>query len=193
VGRLQLGARVEAQVVGENLAGGLEDLERLGLFAGRGQDQHEPGLQRLVERMAGGGLPHNRQHPVGGRRAGLHRQVGGRLHRRGVFAVDRDEGGMRADLVGDARRDRPAPQVEGVQQGLGGRLPAQGAEPSEVHGLRRDVEPVAAGAAHQKAGGTSRLEIRFEEPAQHTDVPLDLVERRVGRLVTPQHGDDLVR
>lgn len=52
---------MDAEVVGELGADGAVHVQCLGLMAGGGEDQNEPGLQRLVEQVLRGGLTERHQ------------------------------------------------------------------------------------------------------------------------------------
>ncbi|CAM5642798.1 hypothetical protein SANTM175S_05915 [Streptomyces antimycoticus] len=100
MGGAQFTAGRDAELIGQPVARGREDLQRLGPPSGGGEHPDQLGLQGLVQRMVGGELLEH-----GGQ---LLRDFGGQRRRGGLlgdgqkFPVDTREDGMGLDIGGDS-------------------------------------------------------------------------------------------
>ncbi|GAB3845450.1 hypothetical protein GCM10027610_061710 [Dactylosporangium cerinum] len=169
----------------------VEPVQRRGLLSGRGEQQHEPGLQRLVQRGAVGGPFHGRQHQA--RQSGGEGGVGGGAGRCLVFAVQGAEHGPAADLRRDGAGRGSLPQVQRApeQRRVGPGLAQQRPELEQVDGVCADGEPVAAAGPDQPAPRVAVGQPGFEGPAEQPEAAVHRVDGGCRRALAPQHVDDL--
>jgi hypothetical protein len=201
VRRSQFGTGIDTQLVGQLLADPLIDGEGFGLLTGHGQGQHQPGLQRLVERGTHRRLLQHRQQAM--HLPGTHPGVG-RLTRRGQkITLHRREDRMRAGVGIDPSRAHATPQLQrlGEQRGstprigldrLAGLL-AQHTEPQDVNGINVGVKPVPTRRTHQPPARRTHRQIRLQQPPQHTDMAVHHIHRSTRRVRTPQHIHNLTQ
>ncbi len=200
VGRRQFRARDEAEVAGEAAADVLVRSQRLRLESAGGQDQHQSGVQRLVEGVVRGGPAQGGQRLLG--LAAQQRRVGGQPGRLEEFPLHGRELDVFARGCRDPHRHLPTPlpqrqdELPGRRLGpSGGRrplaLPGQLTEAQQVDLVGRRLQEVAAGAAQQTPARGAGRQPRFEQPPQRAHVAPHHVQRTGGRPLGPQHVDDL--
>jgi hypothetical protein len=142
-----------------------------------------------------GHVGQHRRDPLGD--AGPQRGLGRGLRGLRVLALHRREQRMRPGHLGDAGRHRALPQRQRPHRQVGGfgqvgglgRALGQRAELQQVQPGLVDHETVTAGAADQQVTGGPGGQAGVDQPAQQADVPLDDVDRAVGRVLTPQRAD----
>ena len=195
----QLGRRLEAEVLAEPSAVALEGPQRLGLAPGSVQRVHQLGDRSLTQRV------------LLGQRLQLADQLG--CQAAPEIGLDARLDGVEAQLfqagdvgagelvVGEVLQRRPAPQVEGVTQDLGGAVgivgeagagvPDGGLEAVGVERGRIGADRVAVVTGDQHAALAATVALRLERRPQPGDVhPQRLLLARP--VVTPELLEDAV-
>nr|WP_064273285.1 hypothetical protein [Streptomyces sp. RTd22] len=202
MGLAEFRARRDVQVLGQPGVDGVVDGQRLCPVARGGQGQDEAGVQRLVQRVEGDGLPEQSDHAL--RPCAAQRHVGGLGHGVQVRTVHTAEHRMAAHLLRDARGDRPPPEGQGVREQLQRRVESttvggltgpvrEVAVAQQIHRVRRHQQPVAARLAEQQAARRPGRQLRLQQPPQQADVPVDHVHGGGRRPLRPQDVDDLAQ
>jgi hypothetical protein len=185
---LELGARIEPKLVGEQLARGAVELQRIGLATGAVEGKHEEGAQTLLERV--------RRHE--------RFQLADELRVAPELEVDLDPLQQRreAQLVqplglaggkpfeAKVGERRSAPDLERLSQELRAEQrrpgrPSLGDEPVELQRVE-----LARLHAHEVAGRAGDDPRRPEQLAQRRDVALHQLVRTGRRLVAPELVDE---
>ena len=189
--RLQRGAGVEAELLGEHLAGVPVDTERVRLAVRAVQRQHQLTARALAQRVGldeGFEVIHQLDVPAEGQR-----RVDALLGRAELELQQPHDVGLREFVVGEVDEHRPAPQRLGGLEPLhcGLEIPACGRpspgrnfrlEAECVNLLRIEGEHVAGRSHHDDLGRAERL-------AQLRDHPLERVGHSGRRIVVPEPLD----
>ena len=194
--------RVDAELLGEPVAGLAEHRQRLRLAAAGAENADEGGQHGLVERRHRRGQLQRREHSLRvARRHGKSRRPGARVVEL-VVECGEDRRGERP--VGDAVACRAVPEPEGLDVVIESRLvlvPGQRGpggfdefpEGDEVqNGGARDEEVGIAAPVEERAGFTDGQR-RLQQPSQRADVLLEDVESRRRDVLGPDQVDQFAR
>ena len=195
-------ARVDAQLIGQRAARGLERLQRLGLPARPVQGQHQQPGQPLTEPVAAGQLLQLGDH--GGVAAQV--QVGGKavFQRGNPQFLQPVPLGLGERLIGHLGQRRSPPQRQPLAQHPGrSRRPARLQQPVTLGGQRgktgriqvpgADHQPVAGGLAHQHPRRGPGRAVRLQRPPQIRHIRLQRGGRLRRRLLSPQLLDQPIQ
>ncbi len=208
---LQLGARVEAELLAEHVAGAAQRLERVGLTSRadqrQGQQRPQPLAQRvprgqLLEVGGRGGVPAGGQGEAGAVLLGEQAELGQPVACGQRGGMVQQVGVRRAPPAGQCRVERPSPLPRGSRraarpQQRDGRKPGVHVldDRDEPLGVQRpvgQVQGVPARRAEEHLRRRARRPVGLEGAAQAGDVRLQRGRRRGRRPIAPDQVDQLV-
>ena len=191
----ELAGGLDAELLGERVAGLMIGVERVGLAAGAVEREHEMGVQTLAHRLGRDELLQlGDQLAVP---AGLQVGLDANLHRCQPLLFEA------CDLCGGERgprqlgERRPTPQREALAKQPGRRIRVARRQLA-ASAFDQPLEPLgiqlALAHANAVAGGSGREQLRVAQRlSQPRDVNLDRLHRAVRRVLPPQPGSQPLR